>query len=64
MMRTESNKDCSEFVVSEETSLDVQKHARSNKTTMLDFSKAKRPISVISLIKSNSEQREQQLTTE
>jgi hypothetical protein len=45
MMRTESNKDCSKFVVPQEASLAIQKHARSNKTAMLDFSESKGPIS-------------------
>jgi len=40
MLRTESNKDCSEFIVSQETSLAVQNHSKSNKTAILDFSKA------------------------
>ena len=41
VLRTESNKDCSEFIVSQETSLAVQNHGKSSETTILDFSKAK-----------------------
>ena len=40
MLGTESNKDCSEFIISQETSLAVQNHDKSNKTAILDFSKA------------------------
>ena len=40
MLRNESNKGCSEFIVSQETSLAVQNHSKSNKTAILDFSKA------------------------
>ena len=36
-MRTESNKDGSESIVSQEISLAVQKHVRSNKTAILEF---------------------------
>ena len=41
VLRTESNKECSEFIVSQETSLAVQNHSKSNKIAILDFSKAK-----------------------
>ena len=40
VLRTESNKECSEFIVSQETSLAVQNHSKSNKTAILDFSEA------------------------
>ena len=40
VLRTESNKDCSEFIVSQETSLAVQNHGKSSKIAILDFSKA------------------------
>ena len=40
MLRTESNKGCSEFIVLQETSPAVQNHSKSNKTAILDFSKA------------------------
>ena len=56
MVRTELNKDRPESIVLKEKSLAVQKPAKFNKTTMLDFSEAKRPISVSSLVKCNSEQ--------
>ena len=39
-VRTESNKDGSEFIMSQETSLAVQKHVRSNKIAILEFPKA------------------------
>ena len=39
-VRTESNKDGSESIVSQETSLDVQKYVRSNKTAVLEFPEA------------------------
>ena len=41
MLATKSNKDCSEFTVSQETYLAVQKQIRFSKTTIFDFSKAK-----------------------
>jgi len=56
MMRAELNKDSSESIVSKETNLAVQKYATSNKIAMLDFSGAKGPISITSLVKFNSEQ--------
>jgi len=40
VLRTDSNKDCSKFIVSQETSLAVQNHGKSSKTAILDFSKA------------------------
>ena len=40
MLRAESNKYYSEFIVSQETSPGVQNHNKSNKTTIFDFSKA------------------------
>ena len=40
MLRAESNKDYSEFIVLQETSPGVQNHNKSNKTTIFDFSKA------------------------
>ena len=46
MLRNESNKGCSEFIVSQETSLAVQNHNNSNKTTILDFSEAEGVIHV------------------
>ena len=38
MLGTESNKDYSKFIVSQETSLVVQKQIRFSKTAILDFS--------------------------
>lgn len=40
MVRTESSKDYSEFIVAQETGSTVQKYDRSNKTTVFDFPKA------------------------
>ena len=40
-MGTESNKEYSEFALSQETSPTIQNHGKSNKTAILDFSKAK-----------------------
>ena len=50
MLRTESNKDCSEFIVSKETSPAVRKHVRSNKIAVHDFSKAKYDVHLIMII--------------
>ena len=41
ILRTESNKDYSESIISQETSPAVQKHLRSSKTAILDFLKLK-----------------------
>ena len=56
MVRTKLNKDGLESIVLKEKSLATQKPAKFNKTTMFDFSKAKIPIYVSSLVKCNSEQ--------
>src|SRR6185437_9844666 len=56
MVRTELNKDRPESIVLKEKSLAIQKPAKFNKIAMFDFSEAKRPISVSSLVKCNSEQ--------
>ena len=40
VLRTDSNKDCSKFIVSQETSLAVQNHGKSSKIAIIDFSKA------------------------
>ena len=40
VLRTESDKDCPESTVSQETSPAVQNHSRFNKTAIVDFSKA------------------------
>ena len=40
MVRTESSKDYSEFIVAQETGSTVQKYDRSKKTTVFDFPKA------------------------
>ena len=40
MLRNESNKGCSEFIVSQETNPAVQNYSKSNKIAILDFSKA------------------------
>ena len=41
ILRTESNKDCFESIISQETSPAIQKHLRSSKTAILDFLKLK-----------------------
>jgi hypothetical protein len=41
VVRTESNKDCSESIVSQEISPTIQKYGRYNKTAILNFPKAK-----------------------
>ena len=40
VLRTESDKDCPESTVSQETSPAVQNHSRFNKIAIVDFSKA------------------------
>ena len=40
MLGTESNKNCFEFTISQETSLAVRNHDKSNKIVILAFSKA------------------------
>ena len=40
MLGTESNKNCFEFTISQETSLAIRNHDKSNKTVILAFSEA------------------------